>query len=50
MTSRDGVLFRRWNEAFLRPGPRQQGSWVYGDNLIFWGLVETASALGDAPT
>ena len=49
MTSRDGVLFHRWNEAFLRPGPRQQGSWVYGDNLIFWGMVETASALGDAP-
>lgn len=49
MTSRDGVLFYRWNEAFLRPGPRQKGSWVYGDNLIFWGLVETASALGDAP-
>lgn len=49
MTSRDGVLFRRWNEAFLRPGPRQQGSWVYGDNMIFWGLVETASALGEAP-
>ena len=49
MTSRDGVLFHRWNEAFLRPGPRRQGSWVYGDNLIFWGMVETASALGDAP-
>jgi hypothetical protein len=49
MTSRDGVLFQRWNEAFLRPGPRQQGSWVYGDNYIFWGMVETPSALGDAP-
>jgi hypothetical protein len=49
MTSRDGVLFHRWNEAFLRPGPRRQGSWVYGDNMIFWGMVETASPLGDAP-
>lgn len=49
MTSRDGVLFYRWNEAFLRPGPRRQGSWVYGDNLIFWGMVETASPLGEAP-
>ncbi len=49
MTSRDGTLFRRWNEAFLRPGPRQQGSWVYGDNLIFWGMVETASSPSDAP-
>lgn len=49
MTSRDGARFRRWNEAFLRPGPRQKGSWVYGDNLIFWGMIETASSLGDAP-
>ncbi len=49
MTSRDGVLFHRWNEAFLRPGPRQKGTWVYGDNMTFWGMVETASALGDAP-
>ena len=49
MTSRDGVLFHRWNEAFLRPGPRLKGSWVYGDNLVFWGMVETASALGNAP-
>ena len=49
MTSRDGVLFHRWNEAFLRPGAWRQGSWVYGDNLIFWGMVETASALEGAP-
>ena len=49
MTSRDGVRFHRWNEAFLRPGPRRQDAWVYGDNFIFWGMVETASALGDAP-
>jgi len=49
MTSRDGVLFNRWNEAFLRPGPRRHGSWVYGDNLIFWGMVETASSLPGAP-
>ncbi len=49
MTSRDGVLFHRWNEAFLRPGPLSQGSWVYGDNLVFWGIVETRSTLGNAP-
>ena len=49
MTSRDGVLFKRWNEAWVRPGPRRHGSWVYGDQLVFWGMVETASALGDAP-
>jgi hypothetical protein len=50
MTSRDGVLFSRWNEALVRPGPRRQGSWVYGDNMVFWGMVETASALDDAPS
>lgn len=49
MSSRDGVLFHRWNEAFLRPGPHRQGSWVYGDNLIFWGMAETASPFAGAP-
>ena len=49
MTSRDGRLFHRWSEAFLRPGPRERHSWVYGDNFIFWGLVETSSTLEDAP-
>ena len=49
MTSRDGLHFRRWSEAFLRPGPRQSGSWVYGDNFLFWGMVETPSVFGDAP-
>lgn len=49
MTSRDGHLFKRWPEAFLRPGPRERYSWVYGDNFIFWGLVETKSTLDDAP-
>ncbi len=49
MSSRDGRLFRRWQEAFLRPGPREKDSWVYGDNFIFWGMVETKSTLEDAP-
>lgn len=49
MVSRDGVRFHRWNEAFVRPGPRRQGSWVYGDNMVFWGMVETASPLAGAP-
>jgi hypothetical protein len=26
MTSRDGVTFKRWPEAFIRPGPRQKTS------------------------
>ncbi len=49
MTSRDGLSFRRWPEAFIRPGPRERESWVYGDNYMFWGMIETPSATADAP-
>lgn len=49
MSSRDGRTFHRWAEAFIRPGPRQRESWVYGDNFAFWGLYETPSAVEDAP-
>ena len=49
MTSRDGHTFKRWAEAFHRPGPREKHSWVYGDNFIFWGMVETKSEIEDAP-
>ncbi len=49
MTSRDGGSFYRWAEAFIRPGPRQRESWVYGDNFIFWGMLETPSTIEDAP-
>jgi len=49
MSSRDGVRFKRWGEAFIRPGPRRRQTWVYGDNFTFWGMVETPSGLEDAP-
>ncbi len=49
MTSRDGVTFHRWGEAFIRPGPARKDTWVYGDNFIFWGMVETKSQLAGAP-
>lgn len=49
MASRDGLSFKRWGEAFLRPGPQQVGSWVYGDNMIAWGMIETPSAVEYAP-
>jgi len=45
MSSRDGRRFRRWGEAFIRPGLRASGSWTYGDIYPVWGLVETASDL-----
>ena len=47
MTSRDGVTFQRWDEAFLRPGPEAEGRWIYGDNYQSYGLFETeAEELG----
>ncbi len=49
MTSRDGVNFKRWGEAFIRPGLRLKDNWVYGDNCTAWGIVETKSAIDDAP-
>jgi len=49
MASRDGLKFKRWNEAFLRPGIERQGTWNYGQQYIAWHLVETKSALEGAP-
>ena len=49
MTSRDGVNFRRWNDAFLPPGIEREGTWNYGHQAIAWHLVETKSALEGAP-
>jgi len=49
MASRDGVLFHRWNEAFLRPGAERPGTWNYGHQYIGWHLVETKSSLPGAP-
>ena len=48
MTSRDGVTFQRWGEAFIRPGPSTKDAWVYGDNFIFWGMIQTKSHLEGA--
>ena len=49
MTSRDGLAFLRWDEAFLRPGPEAEGRWIYGDNYQSYGLFETRSATPGAP-
>ncbi|MCE5345315.1 MAG: hypothetical protein LLG13_03355 [Bacteroidales bacterium] len=50
MASRDGVLFKRWNEAFLRPGIERKGTWNYGHHCLAWTIVETKSGLtGGAP-
>ena len=49
MASRDGVRFKRWNEAFLRPGIGRPGAWQYGHQYVAWNVVETASSLPGAP-
>ncbi|MFO1484264.1 MAG: hypothetical protein U1F71_12975 [Verrucomicrobiaceae bacterium] len=49
MASRDGVKFKRWNEAFLPPGIERPGTWNYGHQYIAWHPVETKSALEGAP-
>jgi hypothetical protein len=49
MAGRDGQTFRRWDEAFLRPGPQAEGRWIYGDNYQSYGLFETKSALEGLP-
>ena len=49
MTSRDGLSFHRWDEAFLRPGPQEEGHWIYGDNYQSYGLWETKPETPGAP-
>lgn len=49
MASRNGVRFKRWNEAFLRPGPERPDTWNYGHQALGWHLVETKSPLAGAP-
>ncbi len=39
MTSRDGLNFRRWREAFMRPGPDQQ-NWTDRNVMAAWGILE----------
>ena len=48
MSSRDGARFRRWSEAFLRPG-LQHERWINRNNMIAWGFVQTKSAIPGCP-
>lgn len=43
MTSRDGVKFCRYDEAFIRPGPENGTNWAYGFGYPAYGLLETPS-------
>ena len=49
MSSRDGLKFHRWNEAFLPPGIERTGTWNYGQQYLAWHVVQTKSLLEGAP-
>lgn len=49
MASRDGVTFKRWDEAFLRPGPQGEGRWIYGDMYQSYGLFITPGEFDGSP-
>jgi len=49
MTSRDGVNFRRSEEAYMTPGIERGTNWYYGDNYLCYGMAETASDIPGAP-
>ncbi len=42
MTSRDGLNFKRYNEAFMRPDAEYDGNWCYGDCYPARGFLLTA--------
>jgi hypothetical protein len=43
MSSRDGAKWKRWDEAFMSPGPEDGYNWVYGDCYPAVGMIETAN-------
>jgi hypothetical protein len=50
MASRDGYEFRKYNEAFARPGLRTKDTWFYGDMFPGRGVFETRNMMiEDAP-
>ena len=49
ISSRDGKKWRRWDEAFMTPGPEREYNWVYGDCFPSLGMIETESDLPHAP-
>ncbi|MGQ9579574.1 MAG: hypothetical protein ACUVT8_01355 [Armatimonadota bacterium] len=41
MSSRDGLTFHRWVEAFMRPG-LDEANWLDRNVMAAWGILETA--------
>ncbi len=48
MSSRDGLHWHRWDEAFIRPGENVD-RWWQRNNMTAWGIVETKSDLPGQP-
>ena len=48
MSSRDGLHWQRWTEAFVRPGLLRD-AWFNRNNMIAWGLILTEPGRGDEP-
>lgn len=49
MSSRDGLTFSRWGEAFIPPERQEMGRWMYGDNYQNWGIIETRTDIPRVP-
>lgn len=49
MTSRDGITYRRTEEAFVTPGIETDSNWFYGNCYFAYGMVETQSDVPGAP-
>ena len=48
MASRDGVHFKRYDEAFMAPPPENPEGWIYGDCYATRGIIETPSDIDGA--
>jgi hypothetical protein len=49
MSSRDGKTWKRWDEAFMTPGPEHGLNWVYGDCFPARGMIETPPGSSGTP-
>ena len=49
ITSRDGINFNKWDEAYLTPGIEAECNWWYGNCFTVYGLHEMPSLTPGAP-
>ena len=50
MTSRNGVDFKKYDEAWVSPNPENGRNWTYGDCYFAYGIIETPSDIeGEDP-